>query len=310
VRATVDLFGKKKFEDRIRELELQIDLLTKERIDLVSNLDKREEKIRKLTGALQEANISLKAAEKRSSGQPTEVVKVEQREESNKKAKWQRLKPYDAEKLLRRLQAIRSPQDDLLTAYIRNPVNLPPDIETVAMSVKSNRGMAVLYCPWIFSLVLVPPFPITESIPERGPSFQLDQLFGLLDIPVLVVSAHAGDSFIGLALTRNEFDMKEIIESPVKEKHSKGGWSQKRFERLREEDIRNHANAIIERLQKIGKEYRAIAKYAIIGGDPTLIKTIRPSIELESFERNLERHDAKRLDKLLDDVYSFRYYRS
>ena len=63
----------------------------------------------------------------------------------------------------------------------------------------------------------------------------------MLEIPVLVISAHAGDTLIGIALSSGRFEVQEAVKSQVKEKHSKGGWSQKRFERLRDEDIRNHA---------------------------------------------------------------------
>jgi hypothetical protein len=113
-----------------------------------------------------------------------------------------------------------------------------------------------------------------------------------------------------LALTKNDFELQEIVESPVKEKHSKGGWSQKRFERLREEDIRNHADAVVQKLSELAGKYRSIARYAVVGGDPVLLKMILPALNLPVVERRLERHDSKRLDRLLDDVYGFTLYRS
>ena len=51
----VDLFGKKKYEDRIRELELRVLELAKDKDDLTSNLEKREEKRRRLSSSYQEA---------------------------------------------------------------------------------------------------------------------------------------------------------------------------------------------------------------------------------------------------------------
>lgn len=45
----------------------------------------------------------------------------------------------------------------------------------------------------------------------------------MLYTPVLVVSVHAGSSLLGMALGAGAFEIKELVESQVKEKHSKGG---------------------------------------------------------------------------------------
>ena len=61
----VDLFGKKKLEDRILELQTELAKLEGEKEDLFRTLEKREEKIRRLSCANQEANLALKVAEQR-----------------------------------------------------------------------------------------------------------------------------------------------------------------------------------------------------------------------------------------------------
>ena len=61
----VDLFGKKKLEDRILELQAALTKLGCEKEDLLRTLEKREEKIRRLSSANQEANLALKAAEQK-----------------------------------------------------------------------------------------------------------------------------------------------------------------------------------------------------------------------------------------------------
>ena len=305
----VDLFGTKKYTDRIGELELLVSKLTEEKLEQASNLEKREEKIRKLTSAYQEANLALKAAEVKASSSSVMPQKADEEMKVAQTLHGLRLRPTEVDKLLERLAAIRSPEDDLLTAYLRSPVGLPPEAEKLAVSIKSDRGMAVLHCPFIFTLALVPPLPVTQSPPTFGSAFQLEQLRDYMETPVLVISAHAGDTFIGLALTKSDFEIQEQVESPVKEKHSKGGWSQKRFERLREEDIRNHADAVVQKLGEMAARFRSIARYAVIGGDPALLRMILLTLDLPVVERKLERHDEKRPDKLLDEVYSFYCYR-
>jgi hypothetical protein len=131
----------------------------------------------------------------------------------------------------------------------------------------------------------------------------------MLDTPLLIVSLHAGESFLGLALSKDKFQAKELIRSMVKEKHSKGGWSQKRFERLREEDIKSHIGIVIEKLKEFVNNYRLIAKMVVVGGDPILINQVLPFIDLPVIEKRFEKYDEKRLDHLLDDIYSFTCYR-
>lgn len=305
----VDLFGKKKFEERISELELLVKKLAEEKLELASKLEKREEKIRKLTGAYQEANLALKAAEVKASASSTMPERADEETKVSQTVHGLRLRPTEVDKLLERLSAIRSPKGDLITAYLNSPVGLTNEAEKLALSIKSDRGMAVLHCPFIFTLALVPPLPVMQSPPTFGSAFQLDQLRDFMETPVLVISAHAGDTFIGLALTKSDFEIQEQVESPVKEKHSKGGWSQKRFERLREEDIRNHADTVVQKLREMTVRFRSVAKYAVIGGDPVLLRTISPSLDLPVVERKLERHDERRPEKLLEEVYSFYCYR-
>ncbi|MCK9439943.1 MAG: hypothetical protein M0Q13_00755, partial [Methanothrix sp.] len=61
----VDLFGKKKLEDRILELQAALAKQEGEKEELLRTLEKREEKMRRLTSANQEVNLALKAAEQK-----------------------------------------------------------------------------------------------------------------------------------------------------------------------------------------------------------------------------------------------------
>jgi len=304
----VDFFGKKKLEDRIAELESRLTVLDEEKSELLRTLEKREEKIRKLTAAYQEASLALKAAEQKLSLVASRSVS-ERPSELQSKAQGAKLVPREMKKMLRLLQACRSPQDDLLTAYLRSADGLPMETQRLSSSIKSDRGYVVLQSPQLFSFLLIPPFPIHEDSSNLGGTFQLDPLQEMMETPVLVISAHAGDTFIGVAFNKDGFEVQDFVESSVKEKHSKGGWSQKRFERLREEDIRNHVETVIERISDLKIKYGTMVKFAVLTGDTNLLKQISASIDLPKVERRLERHDEKQLSRLLDETYGFTCYR-
>jgi hypothetical protein len=308
----VDLFGKKKLEDRVLELEAAKAKLEREKEEFMRTMEKREEKIRKLTSANQEANLALKAME-----QKTTAVSLSPEAEADcgeeKPPKSWKASRRELDMLLQRLKACSSPKDDLLVASFPGPVpeevSLPLQAKKAALAIKSSRGKIILYYPQLFALLLIPPFPIQESESWEGTSFQLDLFSEVAETPVLVVSAHAGETFMGVAMSREGFEVLEFVESQVKEKHSKGGWSQKRFERLREEDIKNHVDAVQEKLSMLLAKYGTIVKYAILSGDESLTRQIKPSIGLPIVERRLETHDEKQLDSLLEEVYGFTCYR-
>ncbi len=303
----MDLFGKKKLEDHIQEIESNLAKLQNDKDELMRTLEKREDKIRKLTSACQEVNLALKLAEQKTACSSVPIPSSPSEEETHKPAGL-KLSLREMEKMQKRLQACRSPEDDLLTAYISDLASIPPDLKNSVDSVKSERGWIVFQSPQLFTLLLVPPFPITESSTSIDGTFHLEFLREMMETPVLVISAHAGETFLGVALDKDGFEAKEFVESPVKEKHSKGGWSQKRFERLREEDIKNHIDTVQEKLSELMGKYRSLVQFAVLGGDENILKQIASAVGLPVIGRRLDRLSEQKPEKLLEEVYGFTCY--
>jgi len=311
----VDLFGKRKLEERIEELEAERTRLEGEKEELLRTLDKRDERIKKLSAAIQEANLALKAAEQRASARASPASSEAARGESPEEQKLRagRLGLRDMDFLLERLQAVRSPREDLMTACYpgASPEGglLPESLAKAASAINSRRGGIILHCPQLFSLLLIPPFPIKESHSHEGADFSLDLIREMMEEPVLLVSAHAGDTFLGVCLSRDKFEADELVQSSVMGRHSKGGWSQKRFERLREEDVRAHVDLITEKLEAMLGRYRPLLHYAVLSGEESLVRQIASSIDLPLVERKLSRIDSRETNLLLDEIYGFVCYR-
>ena len=311
----VDLFGKKKLEDRIVELQAALAELEGEKEQLLRTLEKRDEKISKLSSANQEANLALKAAEQRAAAISLSPALVQSAADASEgqKPKGKLLSLREMDLLQERLKACRSPKDDLLASYYPGPIpedaGLPQQIKKAAAAIKSKRGGIILHSPLLFTLLLIPPFPIQESLTREGSAFALDPLEEMMDTPVLIISAHAGETFLGVALSHEGFEVEEMVESSVIGKHSKGGWSQKRFERLREEEIKSHADLVAEKLAALMGKYKALLKYVVLSGDESLIRQIAPAIDLPLVERTLALREERKTKELLDEVYGFACYR-
>ena len=312
----MDLFGKKKLEERIDDLEAELARLEGEKDDLMRTLEKRDERIKKLSAASQEANLALKAAEQRAAAvQAASPVAAEAQKDQQQvlRQEGRRLGLRDMDSLLERLAAVRSPREDLLTACYPGAspekAALPETLRKAASTIRSRRGGIILHCPQLFSLLLIPPFPIKESHSHEGAEFSLDLIREMMEEPVLVISAHAGDTFLGVCLSRDKFEAEELVQSSVMGKHSKGGWSQKRFERLREEDVKAHVDLVTEKLEAMLGRYKPLLHYAVISGEESLLRQIAPSIDLPLVERKLSRIDSRETNLLLDQVYGFVCYR-
>jgi hypothetical protein len=313
----VDLFGKKKMENRILEMQASLARMQSEKEDLLRTLEKREEKIRRLSCAIQEANLALKEAEQKASAAVSTPKEATPEICEGPKPKARKLSLREMDSLAERLKACRSPKDDLLTACfsgsIPEDVRLSPEAKAAVNAIKSDRGKILLHSPQLFNLLFVPPFPIKNSVQEsrfmEASAFRLDFMQEMMNTPVLVVSAHAGGTFLGVSFSQEVFEAEELVQSQVIGKHSKGGWSQKRFERLREEDIKVHVDLVLEKLAELKGKYASLVKYAVLAGEESLIRQITPHTGLPVVERRLERHDDKRNKALLEDVYGFVCYR-
>lgn len=304
----MDLLGKKKLETKLKTLKLTVTNLEKESETLSRQLEKREEKIKKLTRSYQDANQALKNAEHKivtlqAKENREEVETVVTEKISSKSLTISKLK-----RLIQRLETCSSPQEDLLTTHILDQTNdIPPSIRDIVKNIDYESNIIVFHYPMLFTLALVPPFPLKDAKSIIGKSFDLSGVKQILDTPVLVVAAHAGETLMGVALSSESFEEHQIIKSTVKEKHTKGGWSQRRFERLREEDLRQHSGLVLERLPLLLESYRPIISYAVLSGDSSLTKFIKPALEMQMpvLEKNIDKFDRKKVVDVLEDVYKF-----
>jgi hypothetical protein len=280
---------KKKVEilqTRINELESENKLLS-------TRLSKQEVRTKKAVYDKQEVDLALKKAEER-------IEKLERTLENQKeeKQKTDELTPTfkravtltNAQScdLLSQIGSVRSRNEDLITVYLRPnesvtdlndfDIELEQDVKYLMQRIESPTGMALFYDMKRLGMVrmlVTPPFPIGESEWKLGHAFDTTQLQELLEQnPVIcIVLAHAGETFIGIS-NREAFIDYKIVRSSVKEKHTKGGWSQRRFERLRDEDIRHHAERARAVFEVLVDDYKTEIKMVVASGEHNLVKEI------------------------------------
>ncbi|AKB43870.1 Vms1/Ankzf1 family peptidyl-tRNA hydrolase [Methanosarcina vacuolata] len=250
------------------------------------------------------------------------------RAESQSKLKFRGIETLSLQAIqayLSKLKSFHAPADDLLTAYLPSGTRLSGVISekvlerveeenlTLLDRLETETGIVLFYdIHRMICEAIAPSFPVTSSSWQLGDSFEVSLLEEILnkDYRMLVLVLHAGESFIGFAPDARVFDTEELIRSSVKEKHSKGGFSQRRFERLREEDIAHHMDKVIEALDRVLEENKLI-DCVILSGDFQLIGEIRKRLpfNLEIIEKPSDiRVEKSGGEEILRTVLSSRRY--
>lgn len=283
-------------------LELEVDRLSSRIVELElglqsakTQLEKKEALARQAVADRQEAESRLNQELVRAHTLSHELETI--REESQGKLEFrgvETLSQSAVKAYLSKLKSFHSPANDLLTVYLppetRLSAVLPEktsgliEAETHSLldRLDPETGMVFFYdLHRMVSEAIVPPFPVASSAWQIKDSFEIAPLEESLDTDyrMLVLVLHAGESFIGFSPDARFFDTEELIKSSVKEKHSKGGFSQRRFERLREEDIAHHMDKVFETLRKVLEENTGI-DCVIMSGDAQLIKDAQKRLPL------------------------------
>jgi len=287
--------GKEQLELEIDKLNSQIVKLELDLQSAKNQLEKKELLARQAVSDRQEAEALLNQERIRTQTLSHELETI--RAESQGKLKLrgiETLSPQAVKAYLSKLKSLQTTAGDLLTAYLPPGTRLSGVISekvlerveeenrTLLDRLEPETGLVLFYdLHRMVCEAIAPPFPITSQAWELGDSFEVSLLEEILskDYRMLVLVLHAGESFIGFAPDAQVFDTEELIRSSVKEKHSKGGFSQRRFERLREEDIAHHMDKVLEALDKVLEENKFI-DCVILSGDFQLIGEIRKRLPL------------------------------
>ncbi len=314
--------GKDKLEEEIDRLqshlvEMEIDIKTYR-----TKMEKSETSEKKAIAAKQEAEEKLNAVEVRLRTLEHELDK--QRRDEPAEMSYSRIDHFNkqrVEEFLSSLSSLKYPEESLLTVHLAAGESLENimdseslrdriDGETLALTGKldTSTGYVLFYSPDnLINEVLVPPLPLKTSSWNYGTSFGTSGLLTLLneDATICVLATHAGESFVGMSLDSGDFESFRMIKTSVKAKHAKGGFSQRRFERLRDEDIAHHIEKTKMALNEIFAEFKGNVDHLIMTGDLQLAKEISKDIPLDvervfsSSDIRIEKHNISGILKQL-----------
>ena len=309
-----DLFKK----EEINSLKSKIAELEEENRRLAARLGKKDEKTKKSIAIKQEVDRELNEATQKISSFEKELQKLKEGSFSELKFRFsESLTKHKLDEILFILDSLQSKTSTMITIYlardetlknITQETDLQIDNQSTSLieKIESSTGKAIFYdANGIIRIVIIPFLPVLRSEYEAGRQFNLEPLKKSLEFDkILVFNAHAGETFAGI-VEANTIVEHDVIRSSVMGKHKQGGWSQKRFQSLVEEDVRHHADKVRAALSVMIEKNRDI-QYIIAGGEAKLIKIIVEGYDYPLIIKSMDA--AGNIEKVLQEATKVRLY--
>ncbi len=231
-----DLLGRTELKERIAELEAERDSLEKQ---LSSATERRKDAVTEKQDAQRRAN----KLEDRITQLEDQVDRLQSGETTVSVRQETTLSGRRLEEVLSRLSSLRTGPQGALSAYVADGHDLPREIreafgERAALVSRGAPCLALADDAGLVSVCLRPPLA-PDSFVEWDDSFVVDSdwflprgryTLALVRSDLFAMGTYEGDQ-------RTAF---HGFDSELKSQHSKGGFSQSRFERLRDEQIDDH----------------------------------------------------------------------
>lgn len=243
----------KEKEEKIEQLEDSIDELEDQKQSWKERFEAEKERRSDLSRKKQEAEEELNRLKGKLETQSSHEVE----ETAEEGAGFRSLEFEDAERLLQKLESIESPERELVTVYCPEEVEDLSDLKSLKNSVdrehysvlQEEESFVAFIDPelGVFMLKMAPFFPEKVSIRDE---FEIEELLEFLNSEKHWALVSAGETTV-YSEKGGEFEELEKVKSRVDKEHSKGGFSQGRFERKRDEQIENH----LDKTEELLKEY-------------------------------------------------------
>jgi len=317
----LDLFKK----EEIKSLKERISQLEEENTKLSLQLEKRDEKAKKNIAIKQDVDRELNEAINKISSLQNEIQTLKKETSTELKFRFSEIISQNRfDEIMFLLGGMQSKLSTLITLYLakdtspgdltKGTVNLDTvnliDSSSLHMieKIESSTGKMIFYdTNRMINLVIIPVFPILRSESFLNRQFNLEPLKENLEYErIVVLNTHAGETLIGIA-EADSFIEHEVIRSSVMGKHKQGGWSQKRFQALVEEDIKHHADKVRAMLDPMIAKHTGI-QYIIAGGDGKLIKMITEGYNYPVVLKSMDAVSKGNVDQVLREAMSVRCY--
>lgn len=246
---------KQDLEEEVEKIEKELEEVKEEKQSYENRFEAEQERRKKLSREKQEVEERINRLE--------DKLKSQEKEEDNGKDEdiqihSKTLEFEEAKKIIQKLSTIKSEEDDLITVYSPEEVSDLSRLKDLKNSVskemfskiKEEEGFTAFLNPELGAYILsITPF-FSEKV-EISNSFDLSGIQEFIESEKYWILASAGYTEI-FKEEEGGYEQLEVVKSRVNREHSKGGFSQGRFERKRDEQVEGHIEDVKEAMEEIG----------------------------------------------------------
>lgn len=289
-----DLLGRSELKARITDLE-------EERDSLQGRLEGEQERRREAVRARQEAEERVNRLEDRIADLEGRLDRAGEEPEPEFRGV-ESLRGGRAREVLDRLESFRSSEEGTLTAMVDE--DLPEEVEEAfgehaALVSRAAPCLSVTDDAGLLSAALAPPVR-PDPFSTWSDSVEIDRGWFLPE-GAFAFALVRSDLFAMGEYEGRERRSLTAFESDVKGDHSKGGFSQGRFERRRDAQIDEHLERCEERIERRGSDR------LIVVGQRTLLSEFEEAIETRAVDATGDPEEA--LERAFREFWTTRLYR-
>lgn len=242
---------KRKLEEQLREKEEELEEASEEVEKFRKRFEAEKERRSELSRKKQEAEKELKKARQRLEQEGESQKSSEEKKDRSSR----RLSFRQAFKGLKKLSSISSDDEDLVTVYGDED---QMDLKALKNSISREEfrhleNGHIVFSDGDFLRLKLETRPFFKNSWSTGESFETEPLRDFIDKEKVWILASMGSTEI-FREASGEFELIDSVKSRVDRKQKKGGFSQGRFERKRDEQIQNHADAVNKKLEEVDGE--------------------------------------------------------
>ncbi len=234
------------------ELKQKLESLKEEKERLENRFKAEKKRRSELSRKKQEAEEKINRLEDRIHG----IQADEEEDDVEEPGNLEEIDFESAYRLLQKLETVESPEEDMVTVFSPKEVHEVEDLKGLKNTanrqqielLQRHESFVAFLDPDVFELVLKTR-PFFDANWELSNGFSTRTLLSFIESKKTWALVSAGETRI-FTEKSGEYSEVETLKSRVDRKHSKGGFSQDRFERKREEQVQQHLEQVEEALKE------------------------------------------------------------
>lgn len=277
-------------KDRIDELESRVEELEEENQSLKQRYEAESNRRSELARKKQDVDKQLKKTRQKLENLQNQTEK----EEESDTVDFEEIEALEGISLLRKLGTIRSQDDDLLTVKLKDGLKSLEDGSGLKNTMNSRyysmlvrESDAIMFTDGRAISVVLRCRPFFEPGWKLDNCFVTEELLEFYREEKTWVAISAGKSLIIKEKAGEILDVRKV-SSRVDRDHSQGGYSQSRFEKKREKQVKEHIELLQDKLE---------VETPILLGEKRMCNRLEGHY-MGGFDDNRE---------LLDELYRFRF---